>query len=319
MKKREYLFDNYKAFLIVLVVISHFIDLNYKNNAFLYELKWMIVSFHMPAFIFISGYFAKKAPSLKKIVGGLIIPYFVYEIVYYLLYTFILHYETKLYFARPKFAMWYLMALVVWKLSAPWVKKIPWHMPILILAGLLAGYTEIGNFLSIPRILYFFPFFVAGMEFDGEKLKEIRTKRNFRAALGILAAFAVLLFIDPWHHGIDVKLFYGRYSYAVLGQGPMEGILLRILCYLIGFLFTYLFLVVIPNGKKRYSYLGERTMPVYIFHALTYSCFKLGTDLLPRVDTYLESGLLIVFCVGLVWLYSRKPFVKITDRIASLI
>ena len=34
-KAREYLFDNYKVFLIVLVVVGHFIEPNYEHNAFL--------------------------------------------------------------------------------------------------------------------------------------------------------------------------------------------------------------------------------------------------------------------------------------------
>ena len=93
-KQREYLFDNYKVLLIVLVVIGHFIEPCYDQNPFLYELKWGIVAFHMPAFIFISGYFSKKIPSVKKLIGGLVIPYFVYEVIYYLLYTFVLDKET---------------------------------------------------------------------------------------------------------------------------------------------------------------------------------------------------------------------------------
>lgn len=40
--KRDFLFDNYKAVLIVLVIMGHFTDLNYGNNAFLYNLKWLI-------------------------------------------------------------------------------------------------------------------------------------------------------------------------------------------------------------------------------------------------------------------------------------
>ena len=67
----------------------------------------------MPAFIFISGYFSKKIPSVKKLVGGLVIPYFVYEVVYYLLYTYVLDKETELYFTIPKFTLWYLLALCV--------------------------------------------------------------------------------------------------------------------------------------------------------------------------------------------------------------
>ena len=103
----------------------------------------------MPAFVFVSGYFSKKDPSLKKLIKGLVIPYFVYEIMYYLLYTFVLHKSTGLYFARPKFSLWYLMALFVWKLVTPYVKKIPFYMMISIGLGLIVGLFDIGNFLNL--------------------------------------------------------------------------------------------------------------------------------------------------------------------------
>ena len=156
---REYLFDNYKVLLIVLVVISHFIEPSYDQNAFLYELKWGIVAFHMPAFIFISGYFSKKIPSAKKLIQGLVIPYFVYEIIYYLLYTYILDKDTGLYFTRPKFSLWYLMALFVWRVIAPVVQKIPGHLLLSLIAGLLVGFTELDNFCPSPGFYFSFPFF----------------------------------------------------------------------------------------------------------------------------------------------------------------
>lgn len=92
-KNRDYFFDNYKALLIVLVVVGHFIEPCYDNNVFLSGLKWMIFSFHMPAFIFISGYFSKREIRFGKLVQKLVIPYFVYELIYYFLYVFIIHKE----------------------------------------------------------------------------------------------------------------------------------------------------------------------------------------------------------------------------------
>ena len=59
-KQRDFLFDNYKAMLIVLVVVGHFIELAPDENVILRMLKWAIFSFHMPAFVFISGYFFEK-------------------------------------------------------------------------------------------------------------------------------------------------------------------------------------------------------------------------------------------------------------------
>ena len=42
--QREYLFDNYKVLLILLVVIGHFIEPSNDQNPFLYELKWGMTS-----------------------------------------------------------------------------------------------------------------------------------------------------------------------------------------------------------------------------------------------------------------------------------
>lgn len=318
-KQREYLFDNYKVFLIVLVVIGHFIEPSYDQNPYLYELKWAIVAFHMPAFIFISGYFSKKTPSLKKLLSSLVIPYFVYELLYYLLYTLILHKDTGLYFARPKFSLWYLMALFAWRIMAPVVRKIPGHLFLSIAAGLLIGLADLGNFLSIPRIFYFFPFFLAGMNFETEWLDRFRNIWGFLGALGILAGFTVFLFTDQYHDRLSPYIFYGRYSYYGMDMNNTEGILVRMLCYLISFLLIYLFMLVLPREKKSYSYLGQRTMAIYIFHGMVYNCIKYKTEILSSVRSSGQSLLLILFCLFLVWLLSRKPFVRVTDKISHLV
>ena len=172
-KSRNYFLDNYKALLILLVVIGHFIEPCYTNNLFLTILKWVIFSFHMPAFIFISGYFSKKDMRLEKLIQKLVIPYFVFELLYYFLYVFVIHKDTGLYFNRPKFSLWYLMSLFFWRIITPYFKKIPGNLAIAILLGLLVGFTQLGNFFSIPRTLFFYPFFLAGYFFSG-RLVQIR-------------------------------------------------------------------------------------------------------------------------------------------------
>ena len=212
-KKRDYLFDNYKALLIALVVIGHFIELSYKDNEFLYALKWLVVSFHMPAFIFISGYFSKRTLSLGILFQKLAIPYFIYEIIYYLVYTFIIHKPTGLYLLYPKFSLWYIQALFFWRLLAPHIRKIPHYMAISILAGLLAGCLDMpDNFLTIPRTLVFFPYFLAGSAFDRSLLVRMRTLKNRMIACAGVAAFACFLAFDPFHRNLSPKIFYGRYN-----------------------------------------------------------------------------------------------------------
>lgn len=188
-----------------------------------------------------------------------------------------------------------------------------------IIAGLLIGLTNLDNFLSIPRIVFFFPFFLAGLNFDSSQLIRFRNRKGYLGALTILGIFSVILFTDKYHHGLDPQIFYGRYSYIDMGLGNLEGIFIRMVCYVISFLLVYLFMLVLPTEKKSYSYLGERTMAIYIFHGFIYSCLKYGSSILSSVESNLASLLLIGFCLFLVWLLSRKPFVTITNKIAHLI
>ena len=59
MKQREYFFDNAKFILIFLVVFGHFLRSFIEESEIIYSLYKVIYTFHMPAFILISGFFAK--------------------------------------------------------------------------------------------------------------------------------------------------------------------------------------------------------------------------------------------------------------------
>lgn len=303
-KNRDYFFDNYKALLIVLVVVGHFIEPCYHNNAVLEGMKWFIFSFHMPAFVFISGYFSRKPASFGKLVQKLVIPYFIYELLYYFLYIFIIHKDTGLYFNRPKFSLWYIMALFFWRMITPYLTRLKGHMFLAVLTGLLVGTTELGNFFSIPRILVFFPFFLAGYHFKREWFETIRENVGKLLLLltGILAGG--LTFVSVFHIHMTPKIFYGRYSYLDMETSDPAGIIVRLTCYGISFLAIFLISVCIPRTRKRYSLLGQRTMPIYLFHGLVYSILK-ETPLLESVTSLWQGGLLIVFCVMLCWILAQ--------------
>lgn len=319
-KPRDYLFDNCKAFLILMVVLGHFTEGSYQQTEFLYTLKWLIVSFHMPAFIFISGYFSKRELSAGALIRKLGIPYLIYEVIYYLLYTLVLHRPTTLALLFPKFSLWYILALFVWRLITPHVKRIPHHFLLSILAGLLIGCAGSmpSNFLSIPRILVFYPFFLAGMYCDRSWITRLRGNLSrLISAAGILA-FVAYLILDPWHKGLSVKIFYGRYSYDFLGQDILSGMLCRLVCYGIGAFMTYAILMLMTERQTFFSYIGTRTMAIYIFHGLIYSCIRRGTPLLDHIDTLPGALLLVTFCIILTGVLSLPQFTAVTSRISSL-
>lgn len=318
-KTRDYLFDNYKAFLIVLVVIGHFIEPCYDNNSILYTLKWFIFSFHMPAFIFISGYFSKRELPLSVLVKKLAVPYLVYQFFYYFLYTALLEKETAYNPLLPKFSLWYLLALFVWRALMPYVKKIPHYMIVSVAAGLFIGcITMKDNFLSIPRIIVYFPYFLAGISFDRSMISRFRSAGwKLLSAVGVIG-FTALLAWKPIHAMYDVKIFYGRYNYSFLEQTIPEGILVRLVCYAIGFLITFAFMILFTERETIYSYIGSRTMAVYLFHGLIYSYLKGSTSLLYNVNTLAETGVLIVFCIGLSFMLTIPQLTAFTNAISSL-
>lgn len=318
-RPRDYLFDNYKVLLIALVVIGHFIEPAYRNNDFLYTLKWLIVSFHMPAFIFISGYFSKRELSFPVIVRKLLVPYVVYEFIYYFFYVLILHKETGLYLLYPKFSLWYLLALFVWRSVTPYVKKCPHYMLFAIIGGLLIGYSGMqDNYLSLPRIVYFYPFFLAGINFNRDTVTKLR--KNYMQILSAagITVFTAFLALAPVCRELSVKIFYGRYSYDSLEQDMLEGILCRMICYMISFAMTFAVMILIPEKRTCCSYMGTRTMAVYLFHGLTYSYLKECTVILEDITTVPQSLLLVGGCVLLTVIFSAKKLTVFTNMIADL-
>ena len=319
-KTRDYLFDNYKVLLIFLVVVGHFTGPSVSKNEFLLVLKWIIVSFHMPAFIFISGYFAKRDLPLKTIIQKLAVPYLAFEMIYYLLYTFLMHKPTELCLHKPKFTLWYLLALFMWRVVTPYVKKIPYHMILSICAGILIGFSGMqDNFLTIPRALVFYPFYLAGTSFERETLTRWRTSKKVKWTAAVcIMLIAVFLTWIGLERIAPMQIFYGRYSYAAMKQGMLEGVLWRIVTYLIGFVMTFSVMILMTERELPVSYIGTRTMAIYLFHGLAYSYLEYCTGLLENLNTFCETIILLAACAGLTLLFSLKPFTNFTNLFLRL-
>lgn len=317
-KSRDYLFDNYKVLLIFLVVVGHFVGPSVPDNEFLRILKWFIVSFHMPAFIFVSGYFGKKDLPIGTIIRKLGIPYLVYEVIYYFWYTLLLHKETELYLTKPKFTLWYLLALFLWRVLTPYVKRIPHHMVLAILAGILIGFSNMeDNFLTIPRAVVFYPFYLAGTLFDRETLTELRAGKGKQISTFCIVIILVFLTFIGLRRIAPMQIFYGRYNYTFMKQGILEGVLWRSAMYLIGFAMTFSVMILMPEKKFALSYIGTRTMAIYLFHGLTYTYLENCTTVLENRNTLWETVLLLTACAALTFVFSLKPFTAFTNWISN--
>ncbi len=84
--KRDSFFDNAKYLAIVLVAMGHEWEPLHDDSRAAAALYVAMYTFHMPAFIVISGYFSKSFDAgpgrLRRLVTGIAVPYVLFEVAY---------------------------------------------------------------------------------------------------------------------------------------------------------------------------------------------------------------------------------------------
>ena len=152
--RRSSLWDNIKGILICLVVLGHFLY-NFAGFELVSLIVYLIYVFHMPAFVFVSGYFTHDPPKLKKLINAFIIFDAAYLICEYLNLG-------SIHIISPAYVCWYLLALIVWRFTASFIPKHKLVIPCMFVLSLLSGFLPVENEFGLTRILSFWVFFEAG-------------------------------------------------------------------------------------------------------------------------------------------------------------
>ena len=181
MTTRLYRFDNIKFLLIVLVVFALFIETI--DSGKLSELYLVIYTLHMPAFIFLTGFFSKF--GLKKIIQNFFLPYLVFQTLYQIFNAVVLcrTHDFTLQYTTPYWIMWYLMVSAMYHLILPLIETNSKRNRLLIFASsvvisLAVGYDDtVGYYLSLSRFFNFMPYFIAGHYANGYFAEDSCSKR----------------------------------------------------------------------------------------------------------------------------------------------
>lgn len=102
--------DGLKLFLIVLVVVGHCIEPTRYINSVSGWLYSVIYSFHMPLFVFLSGYFAKISSFAEWKKKG----FKFLETFLVIMIPQFLFYRSWHVFVNPENSGWYLLSLTWW-------------------------------------------------------------------------------------------------------------------------------------------------------------------------------------------------------------
>lgn len=325
-KERDYFFDNIKAVLIFLVVLGHFLLPIHEEGNVLVLIKRLIYVFHMPLFVFVSGYFSKRIYKDGK---------YNFEKILYLIKAYILFVVAiqsvyaisgfrsfrEINFFSQSGAPWYLFAMIAWYLMIPLIRKFK-PLPVItvnIVLALAAGFFKnVGDFLCLSRILVFGPFFFLGYYMEQpvlEKALHPAYKKNVTAAALFICAGILLT-------GAKMKdelgMVYENISYYELDR-LWEGPFVRLALMIAAFMISWAILFYIPREKTAISFIGQRTMPIYMLH-------RILRDVLMFAGIYDYLGdwgwfalfVLICLSISVIYLLANRYVVDSVNRLLKL-
>lgn len=272
-KERLPLLDNARALLILLVVLGHLWEpLQFRGRHPLYLLLY---SFHMPAFVLISGAcYSPKSP--RVIFEKFFLPYLLFQPVYLLFNAWKYQQIPTLQYLTPAWILWYLFSMGTWYAAAAIIRpeKNSWWVAFgLSIAGALAAgfYPRIGYFLSLSRTLVLFPFFLLGMRLRSKRSPLIFRPATPNARLRVhkwlcfaLSLLGTALLLQ--HRAqIDERWLYHCDPYAQ----PGYTVWLRAGLLVLGCMQSFSLLFLMPNRPiTLFSQMGQSTLPVYLLHGI---------------------------------------------------
>lgn len=304
--------DQFKGILIFFVVLGHFAVHLQEFSPIWGGVSNFIYSFHMPAFILLSGYLSKGVTTQRiKEIDTLIYPYIVFQILNFI-YTYFTgfgHGTLNIY--SPAYLNWYIMALFFWRLFLPYFQKMKRWLVAVVLLGLwfTSGYGVSNGFLSFYRVFYFFPFFMIGYYIEDLEVllcKLSRLKAIPYIVFLLITTVLVVLSCHPQFNMLVHDAFAPDFGYKSLWS-----VVYKVVGCLIQLVMTFCMMIIcsniraLPKGLNKW---GKQSMSIYITHGFV------TLTLVPLVITKLGApvGLIvsIFLSLALCWILLREAIVK---------
>jgi fucose 4-O-acetylase-like acetyltransferase len=317
---RDPYWDNVRYVAITLVVVGHSIE-RLDSSDLMATLYFVIYAFHMPLFAFVSGRFSSADPgrpgAVTKLVTQLAVPYVVFSVIWWLFRRTVGGVEDlRLDLARPFWHLWFLVALLVWRLLLPAIARLRHPVLISLVVSVVAGYMpSIGPVLGSGRVFAMLPFFVLGWvaRERGWSVPPV-PRRMPPLACRVLAAGALLgalavayLLVDTirsWHLREWVQM---TDDYAAGQVTQWWAGLLRLGLFGLAVVLAVAVLLLVPRRATRMTGWGRSTMYVYMLHLFPVYVLTTATDAVDWFDSAPRFLLLVLLAVAWSTLLSTAP------------
>ena len=279
---RDYFFDNLRLFLMFIVVLCHGIETIRNTSEVIILFHEVLLSFVMPMFVFLTGYFAKSMADENSPKRLQIINIILLYVITQATKMHILGYNS---FLKPSYGNWFLVAIIVWYMILPLVSKLSPTIVLStgIIAAILIGIDPQANtVLQTSRVVCFFPYFMLGFYCTNAQAAWIKSPSIRKIA------FCVLLFtlggcIGFWLDLAPLGILHANLSYAQMEIPNALGCMLREGWYIVSLLICFGITAIIPRKQLKISVYGSRTLPIYIIHTVVYAYIKSNTSWFPMV------------------------------------
>ncbi len=273
MKRNAYL-DNLKFILIFFVVLGHFANLNRMTTVF-GILNNIIYSFHMPLFVFVSGYLSKNIDNYRrKEISQVLYAYFVLEALN-IVFTKLTPFGQGGYnIFIPTGQNWYLLGIFFWRLFLPYFLLYNRYLSLaaaIFIAFIIGIYDEFNTFLGLYRIICFMPFFLLGIYCRDIILLLDKYGRFRLLCISILIlSLSTVAVLSSFDADLNKAIAYAFTPFKGYGsQNDREFYLrfgLRIIGFAVSIIISFCFLFVVPLKKTFFTSLGKNTLNVYLLH-----------------------------------------------------
>lgn len=287
MSKRDPFFDSLKFVLICLVVFGHILECSI-NDKISFKVYTFIYTFHMPLFIFISGYFSKNTtwPKLKNAFKTLIPAYFVFQLILSIPNIIDGSFRIFNFLTSPQSILWYIPALLYWRIAFYFIAKVRLPFWVIfsgsVVLSLLIGFINYPVFMSVTKSITFFPYFVLGYYCTENVIQKIRGWYKIFSTVILVIIFACIYLFATSDFTLNL---YGDFGYKYMFNSIPVGLVCRAGSLILVIIASC---AVINITTSRLSKWGDRTLDIYLLHApLVYigyafiiNRFNLSPDLL---------------------------------------
>ncbi len=320
-KQRDSLFDNIRCLLIFLVVFGHMFSPVSKQPEATQLIYKFIFSFHMPAFMLLSGYFSKNAEKCRETaVQKYLLPFLVFNLLSSVIYLYnggrSWHMLDLFY---PRWGIWFLLVLFIYRFFLKDLIRIRYLLPLSFGIGLLSGcFTKLDSDLALGRVFAFLPFFMIGYYLTPEHIEKIRKLPKLIPCLTGLLSVGFVLFTHYNHKlgwtsflNFPHQMYFLRGSYHDCDLRISEGLICRAAIYLFALFMIFTLIALMPRTKTFLATVGKNTMTVYLLHLYIVNELK-DLSFWPKPG----YGMLLVGFVAAVvmtLLFSAPPVAKAYD------